>query len=152
MIQPKGLGNSSGKHFCTNAYVKDTLNLEPQNTPKRSLNSSKNDLAKELGKFIRETFLYQRIHYGYSQFRITKYSKEVTKFIKKMIQPKKLGNSSGKHFCTKLYVMDTLNLEIGNTPKGLLNLSENDLVKDVGKFVRGTFLYQATRHIFPVLK
>ena len=48
--------------------------------------------------------------------------------------------------------MDTLNLEIGNTPKGLLNLSENDLVKDVGKFVRGTFLYQATRHIFPVLK
>ena len=47
--------------------------------------------------------------------------------------------------------MDAPNLETENTPKGLLNLSKNDLAKEVEKFVRGTFLYQAIRHMYAVI-
>ena len=111
----------------------------------------KSDLAEDVGRLVRETFLFQRIRHGYSQFNATKYLKEVIIFVKIVDLAKELGNFSGKHFCTNAYAIDTLNLETEKTPKGLLNSSKHGLAKEFAKFVRGTFLHQAICHMYPVL-
>ena len=80
-----------------------------------------------------------------------KYDNGVTKFVTKNDLAKKLASSSGKHFCTNAYVIDTLNLQTGNTPNGLLNSSKDGLAKEFSKFARGAFLYQAIHHIYLVL-